>query len=87
MQLGMIGLGRIIYPCLCGWLNAHKKPVGVRLLSLPNIKNGSPVHCWTALTSILKFHAWTMKKLSGDRLRKTSEIYSSQSTNCPQYST
>jgi len=44
-----------VYPSVraVGFLT-HKKPVGVRLLSLPNIRNGSPVPCWIALTSISK---------------------------------
>jgi hypothetical protein len=28
-------------PCPYGWLNDPQKPVGVRLLSLPNTRNGS----------------------------------------------
>ena len=39
----------------------HKNPVRVRLLSLPDTKNASPVPFWTALISTLKFPEWTMK--------------------------
>src|SRR6266498_2832198 len=39
----------------------HKKPVGVRLLSLPNTRSGSLVLSLTALIFIQKFPVWITK--------------------------
>ena len=52
----------------------HKTPVGMRLLSLPNIKNESQVHYWIALTFIhIEVPRVDYEKLSGDRMGETSE--------------
>ena len=66
---------RLIAPMdLCPWGTSvtHKKPVRVRLLSLPNIKRGSLVRCWIVLISINEVPHVDHEKLSGDRIRKTS---------------
>lgn len=63
-----------VNPCLCGWLNDPQKPVGVRQLSLPDIKNASSIPCWIELTSVYnEVPHVDYEKLSGDRLGKTSE--------------
>jgi beta-glucosidase len=53
----------------------HKKPVGVRPLSLPNIKSGFPVLCWIASIrrSRIEVPRVDYEKLSSDRMGETSE--------------
>lgn len=48
---------------LASFFLTHKKPVGVPLVSLPNIKSESQVRYLTALTrhAASKSHAWIMK--------------------------
>ncbi len=48
-------------PCPCGYYGDSQNHALARLHLLQNIKNGSRVPYWIALTFILKYHAWTMK--------------------------
>ncbi len=48
-------------PALVGIMATHKNHVPVRRQAWRNIKSGYQDRCWTASTSTLKCHAWTMK--------------------------
>jgi magnesium chelatase family protein len=48
-------------PCPCGYVAIHKSLAHVPTLLSPNIKNGSPVHYWIALTFTSKSPEWIMK--------------------------